>query len=52
MELYNLNYMKNIVVSKIIETFICKLLLDNFVYCIQNAETTQACASLIDYIEL
>jgi hypothetical protein len=32
---------KNIVVSKIIVTFICKLLLDNFVYCIQNTKATQ-----------
>jgi hypothetical protein len=32
---------KNIVVSKIIATFICELLLDFVVYCIQNTKATQ-----------
>jgi hypothetical protein len=51
MELYNLNYMKNIVVSKIIVTFICELLSYNVVHCIQDKETKQACTIIIDYME-
>jgi hypothetical protein len=36
-----LSDMKNIVVSKIIVTFICEILLVNVVYCIWNKETKQ-----------
>jgi hypothetical protein len=50
-----LSDMKNIIVSKIIATFICELLLDFVVYCIQNTEATQLLSdknfNLIRYIK-